>query len=103
MELAYYYNQINMKKRIYKKGTGIHKEFQITSVCKADLLGLEKQDEDGNIVPVFKKSDVMKLNKQDMERLASKLANDYCEQLYWTSLEIIAEYIIENNKNGNTN
>lgn len=38
----------------------------------------------------------MKLTESDMKRLASKLADDYCEQLYWTSLEILAKHIIEN-------
>ena len=27
-----------------------------------------------------------------MERLASKLSDDYCEQLFWISLQSIAEY-----------
>ena len=71
------------------------KMFPITSVCKADLLGLEKCDKEGNITPLFKREDVMALTDLDMERLASKLCNDYCEQLYWSSLEIIGEYIIE--------
>jgi hypothetical protein len=26
-----------------------------------------------------------------MQRLAEKLGDDYCEQLFWSSLEIIAE------------
>ena len=26
-----------------------------------------------------------------MERLASKMSDDYCEQMFWTSMEIIAE------------
>ena len=81
-----------MKKRIYKRGTGLYKAFEITSVCKEDILSLT--DNDGN--QIFKKSDVMKLTESDMKRLASKLADDYCEQLYWTSLEILAKHIIEN-------
>ncbi|MCA6368265.1 MAG: hypothetical protein IM631_12170 [Cytophagales bacterium] len=76
----------------------INKPFVISTVCKADLLGLERELANNKVVPVFKKSDINRLTEADMERLASKLANDYCEQLYWSSLEIIAEYIIEQNK-----
>ncbi len=76
----------------------INKPFNIISVCKADLLGLERQLPNGKIVSVFKKSDIRKLTNTDMERLASKLANDYCEQLFWSSLEILAEYIIDSKK-----
>lgn len=72
----------------------INKQYNIISVSKADLLGLEKQNKNGEVVPRFSKSKVMKLTDSQMERLASKLANDYCEQLYWSSLEILGDYII---------
>jgi len=89
---------IAKSKRKYtrRKETGIYKPFQITTVCKADILGLKRQNKDGNVIPMFKKSDVMKLNSSDMERIASKLGDDYCEQLFWGSLEIITEYVLEN-------
>ena len=74
------------------------KQFKIASVCKEDLLGLEKCDREGNITPMFNRDDVMSLTDSQMERLASKLSDDYCEQLYWLSLEIIGEYIIEQSK-----
>ncbi len=84
------------RKYTRRKGSGIDKPFQITTVCKADILGLEKFDEGtANAVPMFKASDVKRLTEADMERIASKLANDYCEQLFWTSLEIIVEYYLE--------
>lgn len=35
--------------------------------------------------------DASKVSDETMDRLASKLGNDYCEQLFWTSLDIIAE------------
>jgi len=35
--------------------------------------------------------DSKKISDRLMERLAKKLGDDYCEQLFWTSLEIIAE------------
>jgi len=37
--------------------------------------------------------DTSEVSDDTMERLASKLGNDYCEQLFWTSLDIIAEYM----------
>lgn len=37
--------------------------------------------------------DTSKVSDETMERLARKLGDDYCEQLFWTSLEIIAEYL----------
>ena len=35
--------------------------------------------------------DTSKVSDEIMERLASKLGDDYCEQLFWTSLDILAE------------
>lgn len=35
------------------------------------------------------------ISDQQMLRLAEKMANDYMEQLYWTSLTILSEDIIE--------
>ena len=34
--------------------------------------------------------DTSEISDETMEYLAKKLANDYCEQLFWTSLDIIA-------------
>lgn len=54
-----------------------NKNFPITSVARADL-------EDVG----FDTSDV---EDATMERLASKMANAYCENSFWIDLEIIAE------------
>lgn len=35
--------------------------------------------------------DTSNIADSDMETLARKMSDDYCEQLYWTSMEIIAE------------
>lgn len=53
--------------------------FPITSVCRADLesVGL----------------DTRAVDDETMRHLAGKLADDYCEQLFWVSLKIIAEYL----------
>ena len=51
--------------------------FHISSLSREDL------EQKG-----FDTSDV---DDKTMEKLASKLGDDYCEQLFWISLEIIAE------------
>lgn len=51
--------------------------FKITSVSRGDL------EERG--------FDVSNVSDATMERLARKMADDYCEQLFWESMEIIAE------------
>ena len=37
--------------------------------------------------------DTSKVSDETMKKLASKLSDDYCEQLFWTSLDIMAEYL----------
>lgn len=54
--------------------------FPITSVHRNDLVG--------------KGFDVEKISDADMKILAKKMANDYCEQLFWPSMEIIAGEIL---------
>ena len=34
-----------------------------------------------------------KVTDDAMEHIASKMGDDYCEQLYWTALDITAEYL----------
>jgi hypothetical protein len=70
-----------------------YKPFNISSFCKADLLTIERNSE-----PVFNKSDIENLTDLDMEAIASKLSDDYCEQLFWSSLEIITENVISRKK-----
>jgi hypothetical protein len=51
--------------------------FRVTSVHRDDLdyLGF----------------DTSKVSDETMDRLSEKLEDDYCEQLFWTSLKIIAQ------------
>ena len=51
-------------------------DFPITSVHRDDLEG--------------KGFDVKKISDNDMQNLAKKMADDYHEQLFWPSMEIIA-------------
>lgn len=57
--------------------TDLHKEFPITSVTREDLEDIG-----------FDTSDV---SDDTMKKLAQKLSDNYCEQLFWESLETIAE------------
>jgi len=54
-------------------------DFPITSVCRADLESIG--------------FDPSTVDDATMRELAEKLADDYCEQLFWGSLEIIADYL----------
>lgn len=53
--------------------------FPITSVHRDDLQGAG--------------FDVERISDDDMKELADKMANNYCEQLFWGSMEIIAEIL----------
>ena len=53
--------------------------FQITSICRDDL------EEAG--------FDTKNVDDSTMSKLASKMADAYCEFAFWTDLEIIAEYL----------
>ncbi|SLM30857.1 hypothetical protein MTBBW1_2500006 [Desulfamplus magnetovallimortis] len=58
--------------------------FTITSISKEDIIHAFNEDE-------HVKKIVEAMDDSDMETLASKMADDYCEQLFWSSLKIIFE------------
>ena len=60
------------------------KFYPITRLCKQDLRNEYKGDE-----KALKK--IEELDDEDMKRLAEKMADDYLEQLYWSSLKTIFE------------
>lgn len=61
--------------------------FPITSVCFDDIIFAF--DDSEQLAGVKKR--LQELDENDMKYLASKMANDYCEQLYWVSLKILFE------------
>ena len=61
----------------------ISKPFEITSVSRADLLDR------------FTPAQVAKFDDRDMARLASKMADAYCENGFWDDLVIIGEHLLE--------
>lgn len=58
--------------------------FSISSLSRDDLKLIVPNDKIRDAIP-----------NHFMERIASKLGDDYCEQLFWSSLKIIAEYVLE--------
>ena len=64
----------------------MNKEFPITSLCREDLLNEEVG---------FSRSKALRVTDSQMRRIASKLSDDYHNQLFWNSLHIIAEYVIK--------
>lgn len=59
-----------------KKGLGVVKGFEMTSVCLEDL------EQRG--------FDVSDVDEPTMKRLASKMSDAYCENHFWYDLDIIA-------------
>lgn len=63
-----------------------YQDFPITSLCRADLESIG--------------FDTRAVDDATMQELAGKLADDYCEQLFWGSLKIIAEHLEIPKSNG---
>lgn len=61
--------------------------FEITSLSREDL---------SEIIPNTEEREA--IGDSDMIHLASKMADDYCNQMYWESLRLIAEYVIPHGK-----
>jgi len=55
-------------------------------VCRIDLMNEEVG---------FSKARALKITDAQMKRIASKMADDCCNQLFWGSLRIIAEHVEE--------
>lgn len=70
-------NPTEEERRLQKRLSGGY--FPITSVHREDLQGAG--------------FDVEEISDDDMKELARKMANDYCEQLFWESMETIAEIL----------
>ena len=58
--------------------------YPITSVCKDDIFHAFGDDAQAQEA-------IKKMDEGDMVTLASKMADDYCDQLYWDSLKVIFE------------
>jgi len=61
--------------------------FPITSVSKEDIIhAFQNTDIAGQV-----KERVAEMDDGEMKELASKMADDYCNQMFWNSLRIIFE------------
>ncbi len=61
-----------------------YQDFPITSVCRADLVQ----------VLHFSEEEVLTIDDGDMQEIANKLADAYCDNGFWIDLPIIAEYVL---------
>ena len=61
--------------------------FPITSVSKEDIIHAFQNTDIADLV----KERVVKMDDGEMNKLASKMADDYCNQMFWNSLRIIFE------------
>ena len=60
----------------------MNKPFSITSLCREDLTNQEIG---------YSRKNALKITDDQMKNIASKMADDYCQQLFWESLDIILD------------
>lgn len=60
----------------------LYKAFPITSVCRADMLERFTQEQ------------IDTLDDADMEYIASKMADAYCDQNFWEDLKILTIHVL---------
>lgn len=65
------------------------KYFVVTRTCKDDMRDALRHHRD---------KEINKLTNNEMNYIASKLADDYIEQMYWESLESITSDVLDNKK-----
>ena len=65
------------------KKVDMNKAFNITSICRADLLENYTQEQ------------IEKIDDGDMERIASKMADAYCDNGFWIDLPIIVDHVMD--------
>lgn len=82
-QLAFNHSEVNTSNQVIRIIED-KQSFAISSLSRDDLKKIVPNDKIRNSIPDY-----------FMERIASKLGDDYCEQLFWSSLKIIAEYVLE--------
>jgi predicted thioredoxin/glutaredoxin len=63
------------------------KYYQITSLHKKDIIKAFEDTEHEETI----EQKVSEMTDEDMEHLANKLSDDYCEHMFWDSLRTIFE------------
>jgi hypothetical protein len=62
---------------------GWNKPFEITSVCRADLQRF------------FSEAEIAKLDDDHIASITGKMADAYCDQVFWIDAEILAGHVLE--------
>ena len=70
-------------RKVYEKRL-MNARFEITSVSREDLINKEVG---------FTKKEAFAVTDNQMRKIASKLADNYVNQLFWSSLKVIAESV----------
>lgn len=71
--------------------TKMDKQFFITSVCREDVISAL-----GDNYSKDKRREIARsLTDDEMEWIARKMADAYCDCCFWTALRIMAEAIVE--------
>jgi hypothetical protein len=66
-----------------KTKTDMNKGFEVSSVCRTDLTDR------------FTQSQIDLLTDDDMERIARKMGDAFCDYCYWEALEVWTKAILE--------
>jgi len=66
-----------------KKINKINKSFNITSICRQD------------IADKFGEKVALSLSDSEMEHIADKMASAYCDNGFWTDMEIFIQAILD--------
>ena len=76
-------NQKRASRKLFEERL-MEASFEVTSVSREDLIS----EEIG-----FTRKQALAVTDEQMKRIASKLADDYVNQLFWSSLQVIAESV----------
>ena len=64
------------------------KPFPITSICREDLK------------EYFTERQIASLDNEDMNRIAEKMADAYCDNGFWPDMRTMVEYVLEDKTEG---
>ena len=71
------------------------KEFNITSVCRDDIVGMIENSKDETINKVLFIRMANEITDEEMKWMASKLADGFCNCCFWGMLEDRFKQLIE--------
>lgn len=79
----------------------MNKKFPITSICRNDILQMieDRIEDGGKLKQLMLKRGVDSITDIEMEYLASKMCDDFCDCCFWDNLEYRFKRIIEDKYN----